>query len=139
MKKIALLFFILLFISCTSKKIDLTIDGHLFSVEVAQTFDERAKGLMRRNSMSQNEGMLFVFEKEQKLSFWMKNTKIPLSIAYINKAGEIKEIYDMEPFSLKPVPSIYSCMYALEVNQGRFEELGIEVGDLIEFDINQLQ
>ncbi len=111
----------------------ITVKGIPMKVEVADTSESRQLGLMHRKSLDPDEGMLFVFEEEQKLSFWMKNTSIPLSIAYISKHGEIKEIHHMEPFSQKPVPSRYSVLYALEVNQGFFEEKGIGPGDRIQF------
>lgn len=112
---------------------ELQINGHALEVEVARSPDEQAKGLMHRKSLSGNKGMLFTYERDRKLSFWMKNTSIPLSIAFISADGTIKEIYDMKPFSLKQVSSRHSVRYALEVNQGYFEELGISVGDRVQF------
>jgi len=102
-------------------------------VEVADTPEKRRQGLMNRNKLAAEEGMLFVFDEEQKLSFWMKNTTIPLSIAYINKSGVIKEIHNMTPLSEKPVYSQYSVLYALEVNQGFFQKSGIKAGDRVQF------
>lgn len=116
-----------------SARID--VGGHLFTVEIADTPEKRQQGLMYRDSLDENEGMLFVFPGEEMRSFWMKNTGIPLSIAYIDSRGVIREIHDMEPFSLAPVPSRFPAKFALEVNRGRFAELGIEPGDRIEIPV----
>ena len=103
------------------------------TVETADTQEAQEKGLMGRESMDEDHGMLFVYERDAKKSFWMKNTKIPLSIAYIAADGTIREIYDMEPLSTRTVDSRYSVRYALEVNQGAFERHGIKTGDKVEF------
>jgi uncharacterized membrane protein (UPF0127 family) len=97
--------------------------------EVARTVAERETGLMYRRSLADGEGMLFVFERDQMLSFWMKNTLIPLSIAYIAYNGRILEIHDMKPQDLTPVRSGRSVRYALEVPQGWFTRAGIRPGD----------
>ena len=110
----------------------LSVGDHTFYVEIAETPDERARGLMHRDSLPDDHGMLFVFDKDQQLSFWMKDTSIPLSIAYIARDGTIREIYDMEPFSLEPVRSTRSVRYALEVNRGAFEEAGVDIGDRVD-------
>lgn len=102
-----------------------------YTVEIAETQEERAEGLMFRKELKERHGMLFIFPYDQKLSFWMKNTPLPLSIAFISKDGTIKEILDMTPFSEKPVPSTYSVRYALEVNKGEFQKLGIKPGDKV--------
>ena len=98
-------------------------------VEIADTDDERQTGLMGRTALAADAGMLFVFGQEQPLSFWMKNTLIPLSIAYIDDRGTIVDIQDMEPLDETSHPSAAPARYALEVNQGFFEEHGIRVGD----------
>jgi len=134
MRKTAItLLTIILFISCNEKSqtVELQIADKTINVEVVDNDQSRALGLMNRESLEENSGMLFVFESERKLSFWMKNTLIPLSIAYISKNGEIKEIYDMYPLDETSVKSIRSVLYALEMNQGWFEKNGIEVGDSI--------
>lgn len=109
-------------------KQEIQINNHYFLVEVANTDLTRAIGLMHRPYLEKNHGMLFVFSDEAPRSFYMKNTLIPLSIAYINKEGIILEIYDMQPHSLKSITSQYPVMYALEVNQGVFNELNIKPG-----------
>ncbi len=103
-------------------------------VEIADDDFERGRGLMYRTALAENRGMLFVYEVEQKPSFWMKNTLIPLSIAFMDAEGRIVDIQDMEPLDDDP-PSYVSAepaRYALEVNQGFFEERGVEVGDRAE-------
>ncbi len=102
--------------------------------EVADERAERQTGLMGRTELAPDAGMLFVFGRERDLSFWMRNTLIPLSIAYIAADGRIVDIQDMEPLDDEP-PSYASAepaKYALEVNQGFFAERGVEVGDTVE-------
>jgi uncharacterized membrane protein (UPF0127 family) len=96
--------------------------------EIARTDAERARGLMYRKELKDGSGMLFVFERDEMLSFWMKNTLIPLSNAYIASDGRIMEIHDMEPGSLNPVKSGRSVRYALEVPRGWFGRAGIAPG-----------
>jgi uncharacterized membrane protein (UPF0127 family) len=101
------------------------------NVEVAVTERQRSRGLMFRKRLNDGEGMLFVFERDQTLSFWMKDTRIPLSIAFISSDGAILEIKDMEPHSLNPVRSSRSARYALEVPQGWFGRAGAAPGALV--------
>jgi uncharacterized membrane protein (UPF0127 family) len=98
--------------------------------EIARTETEREMGLMFRESLADGEGMLFIFEKDRMLSFWMKNTRLPLSIAYIGYNGRILEIHDMQPLDLSPIRSGRSARYALEVPQGWFERAGVKTGDV---------
>jgi uncharacterized membrane protein (UPF0127 family) len=102
-----------------------------FQTEVVNTPAGREHGLMGRTDLTDQMAMLFVFPDEENRIFWMKDTPTPLSIAYISKQGVVKEILDMEAFSLAPVPSKYSVPYALEVKQGAFERRGVKVGDTI--------
>ena len=108
-------------------------DGNEFIVkaEMATKPAERNRGFMERKKIPDGTGMLFIFEKEQILSFWMKNTPHPLSIAYIDSRGKIRNIYDMTPFSLTPIKSTSSVRYALEVPQGWYKENNINVGDIV--------
>ncbi|MDX9826916.1 MAG: DUF192 domain-containing protein [Spirochaetia bacterium] len=102
-------------------------------VELAKTEEQRNRGMMFRKSLDEGKGMLFVFESDQKMAFWMKNTSIPLSLAYIGSDGTIFQIIDLVPFSEDPQLSQRSIRYALEVPQGWFAKVGIQVGD--RFDI----
>jgi len=98
-------------------------------VEIADTVPLRMKGLMERKKLSWDRGMLFVFEKPARQNFWMKNTHIPLSIAYISAGGVINEIYDMKPLDGSVTyPSARPARYALEVNRGWFEKNNITRG-----------
>lgn len=136
---IALLGFALIAaVSCQTKlkKTVLTIEGsdgafHRVKVEIADTEGARTKGLMARKSLGKDEGMLFIFESDQILSFWMKNTFLPLSIAFIRRDGTICNIADMTPLSLDTTESTQFCRYALEVNQGWFEKNKIKAGDKV--------
>jgi uncharacterized membrane protein (UPF0127 family) len=103
-------------------------------VEIADDTSEQARGLMYRTALAQDRGMLFVFSGEKQRSFWMKNTLIPLSIAYIDSEGRIVDIQDMKPLDDDPphYVSTEPARYALEVNRGYFEERGVEVGDRAE-------
>ncbi|HWR10400.1 MAG TPA: DUF192 domain-containing protein [Rectinemataceae bacterium] len=101
-------------------------------VEVADTELERNRGLMFRKSLADGNGMIFVFETDQKASFWMKNTSLPLSLGFLGSDGGILQILDLAPFSLEPRPSERSVRYALEVPQGWFAKVGLKVGDKFE-------
>jgi uncharacterized protein len=111
------------------KTVEFAAGSRSLKVELALTADEREKGLMYRKSLGENEGMLFVFASDDQLAFWMKNTSIPLSIAYIASDGTIREIHDLEPFSLEAVKASRSVRYALEVSRGWFEKAGLKEGD----------
>ena len=125
--------------ACGSKKfvvqeIAIERDGQqvaMVKAEIARTREERAQGLMHRKKLPDGEGMLFVFERDEVQSFWMKNTLIPLSIAYIASNGRIIEIKDMYPLDESPVPSRVPVRYALEVPQGWFSRAGIKPGDVL--------
>ncbi len=104
-------------------------------IEVAETYMAMSKGLMNRKSLDRNNGMLFVFKEEGKRSFWMKNTYIPLSIAYIDRNGIINEIYDMKPLDASTTyPSKRPAMYALEVNRDWFKKNNIISGCKVVFN-----
>lgn len=133
----------LFFISCTKKLPAQTLtlkraDGSTVSVraEIASTPAQQSRGLMNRKNIPDGTGMLFVFDKDERLRFWMKDTPHPLSIAYIDSSGRIRDIYDMTPFSLAPVESSVSVRYALEVPQGWFDRVNIKVGDTLVFDFD---
>jgi uncharacterized membrane protein (UPF0127 family) len=92
---------------------------------------------MYRKQLPDGEGMLFIFERDEALSFWMKNTIIPLSIAFIASDGRITEIKDMRPRDLNAVKSSRSVRYALEAPQGWFTRAGISPGDTVRGDFVQ--
>ena len=107
------------------------IKGKELRVEVADEPTERQRGLMYRTELDADAGMVFVYPDELERKFWMENTRLPLSIAYVDKKGAIVHIADMTPFDRTTVPSVKPAMYAIEVNQGIFESLGIAVGDSV--------
>lgn len=103
-------------------------------VELAETPEERQQGLMHRQSLAERSGMLFLFQEPTSGGFWMKDTLIPLSIAFLDADGRILRILDMEPCRADPCP-VYvpgvAYRAALEVNQGAFERAGVKVGDRV--------
>lgn len=100
-------------------------------VEIADTPLKREYGLMDRKSINANGGMLFKFPHAHYLQFWMKNTYIPLDIAFIDNNGKVLQIETMYPLSTRAVRSDYMCKYALEVNHGWFEKNNIKVGSMV--------
>lgn len=115
------------------QKISIYIKGKEILVEVAKSPEERAKGLMGRKYLGKDEGMLFIFDQEDYHGFWMKNTLIPLSIAFMDKEGRIVSIKDMEPLTLESHLPPRPILYALEMNQGWFSANKIRVGDVMRF------
>jgi len=109
----------------------ITVADKSVRVEIASTDASRAQGLMHRDALGKDRGMLFIYPQQKPLSFWMKDTRIPLSIAFAEKSGKIVKIVDMTPFQTDSVKSLYPATYALEMNQGWFDENGIEKGDVI--------
>ena len=109
----------------------LTIGTHKLTAEVAVTPDQRSVGLMNRFSLRPDHGMLFVFERNEPLSFWMRNTYIPLSIAFIAPDGRIVNIEDMSPQSDDTHSSRGPAMYALEMKKGWFAQRGIGPGAVV--------
>lgn len=106
--------------------------GHRFSVEIADDPEERATGLMHRSSLPADAGMLFDFGRTAPVSMWMKNTLIPLDMAFIDQHGIIRHIvHNTFPFSLDPIPSGGPVRSVLEVNAGTFSALGIRTGDRV--------
>jgi uncharacterized membrane protein (UPF0127 family) len=112
--------------------VPLVIGDQKVLAEVADEGPERETGMMFRKAMADGEGMVFVLDAPQKVSFWMKNTLIPLSVAYVNRSGMILEIHDLQPKDETPVPSKFDTIfYAIEVPQGWFEKNSILPGTMI--------
>jgi hypothetical protein len=112
------------------------VGGRELTVELAITPESRSCGLSHRSQLAEDRGMLFVFPTPQRLSFWMKDTPVALSIAFIDNAGRILSIQKMTP--LKTTTSYQSpapARYALEVTQGWFEKNSVGVDDLVEFSL----
>lgn len=114
------------------------IEGERFSVEVADTFDERARGLMFREAMPANHGMLFVHEREAPLAYWMKNTRIPLDILYFDAERRFVSVQRRVPpcsagVQCPSYPSAGPAKYVLELNAGRSDGLDLDRGDTLHF------
>lgn len=139
---LCLLLGITMLLSCTEKQRTLTLsiikqetgEEVQLMVETAVTAAEQQHGYMQRKEIPDGTGMMFIYKNDSKLNFWMKDTPHPLSIAFIDSAGRIREIYDMQPFSLAITSSTHSLRYALEVPQGFFTRAGITVGDILSED-----
>lgn len=102
-------------------------------LEVADTPEKKARGLMFRKSLPKNTGMIFIYERPQILSFWMKNTPLPLSIAFIDKNLRITEIFPMKPFDERVIRSTTKVMYAIEMPRGWFRQHFIYPGAKVHF------
>ena len=113
------------------------LKGKRFSVEIADDDAERAQGLMFRDEMADDHGMLFIHEGEEELSYWMKNTKIPLDIIYFDHARKLVSVAHAPPCSLgdncPPFPSEGPALYVLELNAGTIDSLGAKAGDELTF------
>jgi len=111
--------------------VPLTINGFKLTVEVARTSEQQMTGLMYRFSLKPDHGMVFVFERSEPRAFWMKNTYIPLSIAFVAADGRIVNIDDMAPRDETSHLSAGPAMYAIEMRKGWFAEKGIRAGDRV--------
>ncbi len=125
-------------VSCTgtqvlkTEKLEIrTADGLTIplSTEIARTPAEQEKGYMERKEIPDGTAMIFIYTADQRMNFWMKNTPHPLSIAFLDSKGTIREIYDMSAFSLETISSVRSLRYALEVPQLWFTRASIKEGD----------
>ncbi|MFC1776383.1 DUF192 domain-containing protein [Pseudomonadota bacterium] len=121
------------FTACASGDPSVELGGKTFAVEIADTSEKQALGLMFRDNMEADKGMLFIFPNEAPRSFWMKNTRIPLDIMYFDKELKMVSISaDTPPCKVTRCPSYPSkgpAMYVLELNAGAAKKLGVGVGD----------
>ncbi|MCW5591283.1 MAG: DUF192 domain-containing protein [Burkholderiales bacterium] len=113
------------------KVIQVQVAGHALRVEVAATVEERMRGLMFRAKLDANEGMLFVFDEPGYHSMWMKNTPLPLSVAFVDGEGRILNILDMEPQTLDSHYAAGPARFAIETNKGWFAQRRIKAGDKV--------
>lgn len=111
--------------------LELNAGIHLIRAEIANTFDSRARGLMFRKSVPPNGGMLFVFTEVAPHCMWMKNTYVPLSVAFMDEQGTIVSIHDMKPHDETSHCAVKPARFALEMNQGWFAQKGIKPGTRI--------
>jgi uncharacterized membrane protein (UPF0127 family) len=123
--------------SVTFGDIQLEVNQNVYTLEYAKTFEQRAKGLMHRQSLCENCGMLFQFEHPRNAGFWMKNTLIPLDIAFVKADGTITDIKSMQPLDLNTTKSSQPVLYAWEMNPGWFAKNGIKVGDTVSIPSKQ--
>ena len=130
LKLFSFTFLFLFFVSAESKETIFFL-FYFTNIEIAKEYQDRKIGLMFRESLADDSGMFFIWDSKKIQCMWMKNTLIPLSVAYINDTGEIIDIYDMVPLSEISVCSKEQALYALEVNQGWFNKNDIHTGDFI--------
>lgn len=114
------------------RAVEMKLGGKAFTLEVADTPGTRETGLMRRDSMPADHGMLFVFEGDERRGFWMKNTRIPLDIIYVNAAGRVVSIKQMKAYDTSTTSSDGPAKYAVELNWGVAEGTGLRPGDRID-------
>lgn len=120
-----------------NENIEITINGHALTAEVASNLTSHMCGLAFRHELAPDHGMLFAYVEDQIIGFWMKNTFIHLSIAFLDADGKILEIHNMDPHEpTRPYISKSPARYALEVNQGWYSENGIDLGDNAVFDLH---
>jgi len=100
-----------------------------YELEVANTRETRERGLMHRESMPADHGMIFVFVDEQPRGFWMRSTRIPLDIIFMNGAGKVVSVHQMKPYDEHTTESKGPAKYAIELNQGEAEKAGVKEGD----------
>jgi uncharacterized membrane protein (UPF0127 family) len=113
-------------------KATLTLGTNSLDAQIAADDSSRERGLMSRTNLAENEAMLFVFPRPQPVAFWMKDTPVPLSIAYVGPSGRIFEIHDLKPLDETPVPSASEAVvYAIEVPQGWFGRRGVMAGSVV--------
>jgi uncharacterized membrane protein (UPF0127 family) len=106
-------------------------------IEVADDDIKRAQGLMYRTTMTESQGMLFIFDEEEEQGFWMSNTRLSLDIMYANSEGEIVKIYrSATPYSEETLPSEFPAMYVVETLAGFCQKYGITEGNIIEYQID---
>ena len=122
-----------------NKILPINVAGIELEVELATTFEEQSLGLMYRDKLEENGGMLFVYPRENVLSFWMKDTRIPLSIAFIKADGRIIQIESMKPNSLDTHVSKEKAKYALEMNEGWFRIHNVREGDTVKMPLTMYE
>ncbi len=111
---------------------ELTVGMYRIDAEVAATQEDRMRGLMQRKAMPQNRGMLFVFTEPQRHCMWMKNTLLPLSVAFMDEGGRILNIEDMKPQTENSHCAARPARFALEMNLGWFRQKGLSAGTKVE-------
>ena len=143
--RLSLVIFVLAFISSLTfadqadtvfPQIQVKVKQHVYPLEYANTYELRAQGLMHREGICDNCGMLFNFQQTKRAGMWMKNTLIALDVAFIRADGKITDIKAMQPHDLNTTASSERVLYAWEMNQGWFLQNGIQVGDTVVIPLN---
>lgn len=111
--------------------VSIPIGSRSYSIEVARSEEEKQTGLMKRDSMPDNHGMIFIFPDEAPRGFWMKNTRFPLDILFLNSSFRVVSIHTMFPYDETVIPSDFPAQYAIELNKGEAAAAGVKVGDTI--------
>ena len=132
--RVLLLIFVTISVNANQSFIEASISDKTILLEVANTQALRSKGLMGIEELDDNQGMIFIWPGAARRCMWMKNTYIPLSVAYMDGSGKIINIYDMVPLSKISVCSDRPALYALEVNRGWYKRNNIKVGDILDLD-----
>jgi hypothetical protein len=125
--------------SCMAREPHVVLGGNAFTVEIAETKEERDLGLMFRDELADDHGMLFLFPVEAMRSFWMRNTRIPLDIMYFDADLQLINVQTASPCRTRncPVyPSTAPAKYVLELNAGKATELGLQAGDRLELHLD---
>jgi uncharacterized membrane protein (UPF0127 family) len=139
--RIVLIFVLLVCSSCMAAGPYVELKGERFSVELAETQEKQALGLMFRDSMPDDHGMLFIFPSEARRSFWMKNCRIPLDIFYFDSDLALVSVSENTPpcrtQRCPSYPSDGPAKYVLELNAGKAAQLGIKTGDVMELHIDR--
>lgn len=110
----------------------MTLKGREFTIEVALSDDQHQRGLMYRDTLAASHGMLFVMPQLEPTKFWMKNTRIPLDIIFVDQKGKVVEIAAAKPFDETSVGPTVPVRYVIELNQGSSDKIGLKVGDTVE-------
>ncbi len=117
--------------------VNMAIGSQEYTLEIANTEPSRQRGLMERDSMPPDHGMIFVFAEEQPLSFWMKHTRFPLEILYLDAGGQIVSIHQMKPYDTRTnTRSARPAKYAIELNVGQVKKAGVEAGDVLQIPVS---
>ena len=140
MRKAFVLLCLLLCTACVAQEPYVVLKGERFTVELAETGEKQALGLMFREHLDDDRGMLFLFPGEARRSFWMKNTRIPLDILYFDAERRLVSVAEnAQPCRTErcpPYPSTGPAKYVLELNSGKAAELGVRPGDELEIHID---
>jgi hypothetical protein len=112
--------------------VKMKIGTQTFDLEIARTSEQQALGLMKRDSMPKDHGMIFVFPDERLLEFWMKDTRIPLDIMYVDSTGKVVSVSQMRPYDLTSISSDVPAQYAIELNAGMVKQVGVKSHDVLD-------